>query len=396
MPARLAGDVSDGYRWTPAGFERRDYEFIGQIAPAGSASSTAGDMARYMLMQLGGGQFGGATIYGPATAQAFRTPAAQHAGRDQRLGARLHGLRPARRPPRLRPRRGDAVVLLQHGGRAGPEPRGLHLHQHRHRPAAGRTACPDRIVAALLRRRPTPSRAPGSPELAQRRSDVRRLLPDHPARLFRARGLRRPAERRRRRSASPATGQLVTSDGAGVKTWVPEGPLDEGRFIASQGERAAGLRSGRRRRAAPSTSPAAPRCSSARRSGASPQTLAHPGRAWPPPRRWRPSPASWCATAANSARTRSRAAPAWSRTSRRCSGWLSLGALRPLGLEDRRPGPDDVPLAGRADDHRLGLRPGGRGADRHHAASRCRRSGAAGGGWIPGRSFARRSSPSPC
>jgi hypothetical protein len=31
-------------------------------------------MARYMLMQLGGGQLAGAPIYGPRTAQAFRTP----------------------------------------------------------------------------------------------------------------------------------------------------------------------------------------------------------------------------------------------------------------------------------------------------------------------------------
>src|SRR6185437_16777465 len=74
MAAALAANVSDGYRWTPVGYQRRDYEFIGQIAPAGAASSTAGDMARYMLMQLGGGQYAGAQIYGPVTAQAFRTP----------------------------------------------------------------------------------------------------------------------------------------------------------------------------------------------------------------------------------------------------------------------------------------------------------------------------------
>src|SRR6185437_2208744 len=74
MPAALVPDVSDGYRWTPAGFQKRDYEYIGQIAPAGAGSSSAGDMARYMLMQLGNGQFGGAAIYGPRAAEAFRTP----------------------------------------------------------------------------------------------------------------------------------------------------------------------------------------------------------------------------------------------------------------------------------------------------------------------------------
>jgi CubicO group peptidase (beta-lactamase class C family) len=74
MPAALAADVSQPFRWTPAGFETRDYEFIGQIGPAGAGSSTAGDMARYMLMQLGNGQSNGAMIYGAKAAQAFRTP----------------------------------------------------------------------------------------------------------------------------------------------------------------------------------------------------------------------------------------------------------------------------------------------------------------------------------
>ena len=72
--AALAGNVADGYRWTRSGFEARPYEYIGQIAPAGAASSTARDMAVYMLALLGDGQFGGVSIYGPRTAQAFRTP----------------------------------------------------------------------------------------------------------------------------------------------------------------------------------------------------------------------------------------------------------------------------------------------------------------------------------
>lgn len=73
MSPTLAARVADGYRWTGTGFERRDFEYIGQVAPAGSASSTAADMARYMLLQLGGGQLDGVTVYSPATARAFRT-----------------------------------------------------------------------------------------------------------------------------------------------------------------------------------------------------------------------------------------------------------------------------------------------------------------------------------
>lgn len=74
MPAALAQDVSEGYRWTPGGYRTRPYEFISQVAPAGSASSTAADMGRYMLLLLGQGSLDGATVYGPKVAQAFRTP----------------------------------------------------------------------------------------------------------------------------------------------------------------------------------------------------------------------------------------------------------------------------------------------------------------------------------
>jgi hypothetical protein len=74
MSPILAADVADGFHWSPAGFSARPYEFIEQLAPAGAGSSTAGDMARYMLLQLGNGSLEGATVYGAATAAAFRTP----------------------------------------------------------------------------------------------------------------------------------------------------------------------------------------------------------------------------------------------------------------------------------------------------------------------------------
>ncbi|MFZ5669224.1 MAG: serine hydrolase domain-containing protein [Pseudomonadota bacterium] len=71
MPARLAADLADGYRWTPEGWRRQPHEFTAQVAPAGGASTTAGDMARYMAMILGGGTLDGVTIYGPTTAAGF-------------------------------------------------------------------------------------------------------------------------------------------------------------------------------------------------------------------------------------------------------------------------------------------------------------------------------------
>ena len=74
MPADQAAQVSTGYRWANGGFQPQEFEYVSQIAPAGAASSTAGDMARYMLMILGDGQLEGAVIYGPDTARGFRTP----------------------------------------------------------------------------------------------------------------------------------------------------------------------------------------------------------------------------------------------------------------------------------------------------------------------------------
>lgn len=74
MPAALAGDLSDGYRWQRGGFQRRPFEYASQIGPAEAGSSTAADMARYMLMILGGGQLDGTTIYTAQTAAGFRDP----------------------------------------------------------------------------------------------------------------------------------------------------------------------------------------------------------------------------------------------------------------------------------------------------------------------------------
>ncbi|GGL38761.1 serine hydrolase [Caulobacter rhizosphaerae] len=74
MAPALAAGLSDGFRWTPLGFQTEAPEFIGHIAPAGAASSTAGDMARYMTLLLNGGTIDGRTIFSPRTSAMFRTP----------------------------------------------------------------------------------------------------------------------------------------------------------------------------------------------------------------------------------------------------------------------------------------------------------------------------------
>jgi CubicO group peptidase (beta-lactamase class C family) len=74
MSPALAADASTGYRYVGGAFQPQPYEFITGSAPAGAGSSTAGDMARYMLMILGDGRLDGTSIYGPKTALGFRTP----------------------------------------------------------------------------------------------------------------------------------------------------------------------------------------------------------------------------------------------------------------------------------------------------------------------------------
>jgi CubicO group peptidase (beta-lactamase class C family) len=73
LNAALAQSLVQNYRWTGAGLQPRPFAYASQLAPAASASSTAGDMARYMTMLLNGGALDGQTLFGPATAQALRT-----------------------------------------------------------------------------------------------------------------------------------------------------------------------------------------------------------------------------------------------------------------------------------------------------------------------------------
>jgi CubicO group peptidase (beta-lactamase class C family) len=73
MPPQLAEHVSNGYRWAGTHHQRRSFEYITQVAPAGSMSASAGDMARYMRMLLNDGTSDGTRVFGDAAARAFRT-----------------------------------------------------------------------------------------------------------------------------------------------------------------------------------------------------------------------------------------------------------------------------------------------------------------------------------
>jgi CubicO group peptidase (beta-lactamase class C family) len=72
LPAALAGDMSQGYV-TASDRKPGPFEYV-EVAPAGSLSATATDMAHFMIAQLEGGSYNGASILSAATAQLMHTP----------------------------------------------------------------------------------------------------------------------------------------------------------------------------------------------------------------------------------------------------------------------------------------------------------------------------------
>jgi CubicO group peptidase (beta-lactamase class C family) len=69
LPPGLRERMSHGYRFKNGRFEKHDFEFIHNFGPAGSMSTTATDMAKFMLAHLNGGALGEARILKPETAQ---------------------------------------------------------------------------------------------------------------------------------------------------------------------------------------------------------------------------------------------------------------------------------------------------------------------------------------
>jgi CubicO group peptidase (beta-lactamase class C family) len=67
LPASLASDMSEGYKYQRGGFTPKKFEIVVGGPPAGSVSSTATDMATFMLAQLGGGAVDGKRILSEAT-----------------------------------------------------------------------------------------------------------------------------------------------------------------------------------------------------------------------------------------------------------------------------------------------------------------------------------------
>ena len=69
LPPQFAADMSRGYLYQNGGFVSKPWELITGLAPAGSMSATATDMATFMLAHLGEGAAGARRILQPATAR---------------------------------------------------------------------------------------------------------------------------------------------------------------------------------------------------------------------------------------------------------------------------------------------------------------------------------------
>ena len=78
LPEALMAHMSEGYVPSPGGFAPQEFELTVGAAPAGSMSSTATDMASFMLAILGGGALGEARILEEGTVGEMIAPQFAH------------------------------------------------------------------------------------------------------------------------------------------------------------------------------------------------------------------------------------------------------------------------------------------------------------------------------
>ncbi|WP_416307428.1 serine hydrolase domain-containing protein [Neptunicella sp. SCSIO 80796] len=71
LPANLIDNMSNGYTYDPDSetYHQEKFEMVHMLAPAGSSSSTAADMAKFMLAHLNNGSYNGVSILQADTAK---------------------------------------------------------------------------------------------------------------------------------------------------------------------------------------------------------------------------------------------------------------------------------------------------------------------------------------
>ncbi len=87
LPAGLAADMSGGFNYASGGYLAGEFEYV-QAYPAGSLSTTAVDMTRFMIAHLQNGEFDGARILQEDTAKLMHEHLFSH---DPRMPGMAHG-----------------------------------------------------------------------------------------------------------------------------------------------------------------------------------------------------------------------------------------------------------------------------------------------------------------
>ena len=88
LPTRFDRQMSHGYEWKGGDFSAHKWEIITGGWPAGSVSSTATDMAKFMLAHLNGGEYKGKRILSAATTEKMHTRVLGH---DPRVNGFAYG-----------------------------------------------------------------------------------------------------------------------------------------------------------------------------------------------------------------------------------------------------------------------------------------------------------------
>lgn len=88
LPEDLKDIMATGYKREMGAYKAKPFEIIASFGPAGSLSSTASDMAKFMLAFLGNGSLNGAQILKPETVDLTLSRLFAH---DERLASMAHG-----------------------------------------------------------------------------------------------------------------------------------------------------------------------------------------------------------------------------------------------------------------------------------------------------------------
>jgi len=88
LPSHLADDMSVGYTYEKGIYKPQGFEYINGIAPAASMSTTATDVAKFMIAHLQNGKYGENRILEEETAKLMHTQLFTH---DPRVDGNAHG-----------------------------------------------------------------------------------------------------------------------------------------------------------------------------------------------------------------------------------------------------------------------------------------------------------------